>query len=119
MIDIKPTIGQALTTNATLTSLLGSGERIFYMQSPSLKICPCIVFSEEGNRGKYFFDNAESASEIVVYINIFASADTHLLADCVNTIMEGLGFVREYSRDLPKNNDMYQKHMRFKTIKEV
>lgn len=119
MIDIKGTIGTALTTDATLTALLGSGERVFYITPPVNKVCPCIIYSEEDNKPVYCGDNEEIASEIIVYVNVFTAGDTFPIASRTNDLMVGLGFVREYARDLPKNNGMYQKHMRFQTMKEV
>lgn len=116
MINIKPDVVTALKTDAILAGLVG--DRIYFYYPPVEAAYPCISYYELDNRPALYGDNQELASEITFVIDIWAKASTTAIADAVNRIMTGLGFVREFAGDLyEQDTGVFHKHMRYRILR--
>lgn len=102
MQSIKTAVMTALQTSTALTTLLGSGKRIFF-QDPddeNKPKFPRITYFEVDNFGNLFADDQEVGSEILYQVDLWSKASTTAIAKEVDTIMIGLDFIRQSSQDL-------------------
>lgn len=121
MIDLKPTIQQALRSNAVLDSLLGKDKKgnvkVYPEVAPDIT-CPYVTFFEIVNFDNNYADNTALSSEIHFQVDVWTQGDTGPIALEVNRTMEELGFTRSGSKDLyEKDTKKYHKILRYKTIK--
>lgn len=96
MINLRPTIYQALSTNQTILSLLG-GEHIYYMTAPYADELPRITYFEYLNIDNSFAENQPIASNIGFQLDIWSTGDTSAIAMAVDDAMKGIGFSRTYA----------------------
>lgn len=117
MINLKPDVVSALKNDATLTGLLG-GPRIYFQVAPNPDEFPRITYYEQDNRPALYGDTQELGSEITFVVDIWAKASTTAIADAVNRVMVGLGFVREFAGDLyEQDTGVFHKHMRYRILR--
>lgn len=102
MQSIKSAVLTALQTSTALTTLLGSGTRIFfqYPDSAGSTLFPRITYFELDNFGNLFADDQEVGSEIDYQIDVWSKASTTAIAKEVDSIMTALDFVRQSAPDL-------------------
>jgi hypothetical protein len=116
MINLKPTILQALQNDAALISLL-AGQHIYQLMAPNATEFPRIVFWEYDNIGGTYADDVEADSEVYIQIDIACrDQSTSAIAQEVDKVMKSIGFFRNASTDqYNDNNDtqIYEKHMRY------
>lgn len=122
MISMKNTVYSALTTATALTTLLGSGQRIFFHFPDDANVAtfPRVTYFELDNIGNLFADNTEYGSEIDYQVDVWHSASTTAIALQVDTIMTGLGFARIAAPDLYESDTKkFHKAMRYRIDKET
>ena len=105
MQSIKTAVMTALQTSTALTTLLGTGTRIFFQYPTSFATLPCISYFEVDNFGNLFADDVEAGSEILYQVDVWSKASTTAIALVVDTIMTGLDFARSSATDLYEIND--------------
>jgi len=117
VINLKPDVVAALKNDATLVGLLG-GPRIYFQVAPNADEFPRITYYEQDNRPALHGDSRELGSEVTFVIDIWAKASTSAIADAVDRIMTGLGFVREFAGDLyEQDTGVYHKNMRYRILR--
>jgi hypothetical protein len=117
MQSIRTAIMTALQTSTALTTLLGTGTRIFFHYPSDIDAdkFPRITYFELGNFGNLFADDVEAGSEIDYQIDVWSKASTTAISLVVDTIMTGLDFTRQSSQDLyEKENKIYHKAMTYR-----
>lgn len=116
MIDIKPTVYDALIANTALVSLLGSGIRITQLVAPDATVFPRITFFELSNIDSLYLDDTAFASEIGLQIDIWSKASTSAIAAQVDISMKSLGFKRMSSQDFYESDTkIFHKALRYET----
>lgn len=119
MINIKPAVVAALKEDVDLIGLLG-GPRIYFQAAPNAKEFPRITYYELDNHGSLYADDMEQASEILIVIDIWHTVKTSEIAQAVDKLMTGLGFVREFASDLYEDDTkIFHKTMRFRIGQEI
>lgn len=117
MINLKTNVVSALKNDTTLTGLLG-GPRIYFQLASNADEFPRITYYEQDNRATLYGDSQEIGSEITFVIDIWAKASTTAIADAVNRVMVGLGFVREFAGDLyEQDTGVFHKNMRYRILR--
>ncbi|OAB48460.1 tail completion protein gp17 [Paenibacillus antarcticus] len=117
LIDLKPTITQALRNNSALVLLLG-GKYVWPEVSPDALKLTYITFFELVNFDKLYASDVALNSEIHFQVDIWTPGNTGPIAQEVNKTMEEIGFTRSGSNDLfEKETKTYHKVLRYKTIK--
>jgi hypothetical protein len=122
MISLKNTVYSALTTSIALTTLLGTGQRTFFHRpdDANLATFPRLTYFELDNFGNLFADNSEYGSEIDYQVDVWHTASTTAIANQVDTIMTGIGFIRLAGPDLyEKDNHVFHKALRYQINQET
>lgn len=117
MQSVKSAVVTALQTSTALTTLLGTGERIFfhYPADSETTIFPRITYFELDNQGSLYADDQEIASEITFQIDLWSKTSLTGIAKEVDTIMTGLDFVRISAPDFyEKDTKVHHKPMRYR-----
>lgn len=113
MIDLKPTLYQALKNDPALSALIAG--RVIFMSLPAEPTFPCITYYEQNNSPALVGDERELASESVFVIDVWSKGNTTAIAQAVDAVMTGLHFVREFATDLYENDTgVYHKSMRYR-----
>lgn len=116
MINLKPTVLQALRKNAALVSLLG-GKKVWPEVTPDKTTVPYVTFFELTNFDSNYADDQAMTSEIHYQVDVWDKYDTGPGTVEVNKTMEELGFVRTSAIDRYDSTDkLYHKILRYKTI---
>ena len=112
MLNVKPTVYTALSTDTTLKALVTGG--IFADRNPDGGTYPAITYSEISNVPALNADNAEDMSKVTVQVSVMTdSGSTSAIAERVNEIMtKSLGFSRQFSGDI-LDGDVKIKAMRY------
>jgi hypothetical protein len=119
LINLKPTILQALESNPVLFSLLG-GQRIYQMVAPTPDEYPRITFFEVTNFDSTFADDIALTSDILIQIDIWHRSSTTSIAKEVNRIMKQLHFKRTSATDLYEDNiQVFHKALRYVTTQMI
>lgn len=114
MLNVKPTIYNALKTDTVLALLATGG--IFADRNQDGGTYPCIVYTEISNVPALNADNVEDISRVTVQISVMTdSGSTSAIAERVDVLMLGLGFMRQFSGDL-MDEGIKIKAMRYTTI---
>lgn len=118
MINLKPTILEALKDNPTLTTLL-AGPKIYFQIAPQGVNAPYVTFYELTNFDSHYADDTAIASEIHIQISIFSPASTTQITEQVDNTMKSIGFTRTSATDLYEGDTkLYHKALRFSVTKE-
>lgn len=103
MLNIKPTLYNALSADAALVAMVTGG--IFADRNPDGGTYPALTYSEISNVPILNADNAEEISRSTIQISVLTDgASTTAIAERVNVIMLGLGFMRQFAGDLMDGN---------------
>ena len=115
MLNVKPTVYTALSTDTALVALVTGG--IFADRNPDGGTYPCIVYTEISNVPALNADNVEDISRVTIQISVMTdSGSTSAIAERVDEIMTlALGFSRQFSGDIMDGN-IKIKAMRYTTI---
>ncbi|GMA52067.1 hypothetical protein GCM10025857_34240 [Alicyclobacillus contaminans] len=117
MINVKPEIRNALLANANLVSLLG-GPKIYQIVAPDASVYPRITFFEFTNVGAAWTDDAETASELHIQIDIWSKSNFDGIAAEVDKTMQSLQFGRTGSYDLyEEDTAVFHKVLRYTTLR--
>ncbi|MCL6453552.1 MAG: DUF3168 domain-containing protein [Alicyclobacillus sp.] len=115
MIDLMPTVMNALLANSDLVNLLG-GDHIYGYRAPDAAQYPRITIFELDNSGEGWADDQEVASQIRLQIDIWNTAGYNDIAEQVDKTMKSIGFQRTSSQDLFEMQTLiYHKAMRYAT----
>lgn len=117
MLSIKSAVVTALQTSTALSTLLGTGQRIFFHfpDDNHISTFPRITYFEIDNTGSLYADDQEVASEFYYQIDLWSKASLTAIAKEVDTIMTGLDFVRISAPDLYEADTKIQhKAMRYR-----
>lgn len=99
LLNVKPTVYAALSGDATLVAMLTGG--IYADACPDAGTYPVLVYSEISNIPALHADDAEKASKSTIQIGILTNgSSTSAIAARVDTLMLGLGFMRQFAGDL-------------------
>lgn len=114
MIDLGPNIYTALTTDSTLSNLIGG--RVFFFHPKDFTILPCISYREQSNVADFFIDDTEVGSEIYFAIDVWSKKDPAAIAKEADRIMKSIGFNRVSCSVLHENDTgIYHKAMLYRT----
>jgi len=116
MISIKSAVVTALQTSTALTTLLGTGQRIFfqYPDEANISTFPRVTYFEIDNTGSLYADNQEIGSTILFQIDPWSKSSVTDIAKEIDTIMTGLDFVRVSAPDLYESDTkVHHKAMRY------
>lgn len=103
MLNVKPAVYTALSTDATLVALATGG--IFADTNPDSGTYPVVVYSEISNIPHLHADDVEKISKSTIQISVLTlDGASSAIAERVNTLMLGIGFMREFSGDLIDGN---------------
>ena len=103
MLNVKPTVYTALSTDTALVALVTGG--IFADRNPDGGTYPALTYSEISNVPALLSDNAEEISRSTIQISVLTDgASTSAIAERVNVLMLGLGFMRQFAGDLMDGN---------------
>lgn len=117
MQSIKSAVVTALQTSSALTTLLGTGQRIFFQRpiGEATATFPRITYFEVDNRGSLFADDQEIGSEIIFQIDLWGTASLTAIAKEVDSIMTDLDFNRVSAPDLyEQDTKIHHKPMRYR-----
>lgn len=117
LIDLKPTITQALRSNAALDFLLGRDEegnvRVYPQVSPDMT-GSYVTYFEITNFDNKFANDRALSSEIHFQMDIFTPGNTAPIAQAVNETMGALGFFRRGAHDkYESDSKTYHKILRY------
>ena len=99
MLNVKPTVYNALSTDTALVALATGG--IFADKNPDGGTYPAITYSEISNVPALSADNTEDISRVTIQVSVMTdSGSTSAIAERVNVIMLGLGFCRQFAGDI-------------------
>ena len=115
MLNVKPTVYTALSTDTALVALVTGG--IFADRNPDGGTYPAITYSEISNVPALNADDTEDMSRVTIQISVMTdSGSTSAIAERVDEIMTlALGFNRQFSGDIMDGN-IKIKAMRYTTI---
>ena len=97
MLNVKPTVYTALSTDTTLKNV---GEQAAFLLTgiPDGGTYPALTYSEISNVPALNADNAEEISRSTIQISVLTDgASTSAIAERVNVLMLGLGFMRQFA----------------------
>lgn len=89
---------------------------VVYQYPESFKELPVISYYNLAEKGGFYADNSECIQSGYVQVDIWSDIPSRCgeLSAEVNEIMEGDGWTREMSADVPKKDDkIYHRTMRF------
>jgi hypothetical protein len=115
VINLKPTVIQALDNNSELISLLG-GPRIYFMVAPNAEEFPRITYFELNNIDEDYHDDTPVSSRVSFQISIWAKNPGQLspIAREVDETMKELGFYRTSAIDLFEDDtQVFHKALRY------
>jgi hypothetical protein len=118
MQNIKPQVVTALTSDPTLTSLVG--DNIFYSTPDKDASYPCVSYREADNSEHPFGDDLENVTEILMVIDVWHTDSTSDIALAIDNVMKSQGFYREFAQDLDeqdKSQIIYRKNMRYRKLR--
>lgn len=116
-INIRDDVYSALSNDSTLISLLG-GNYVFPQGAGDSTHYPYITYFEINNFDDNYSDNAATASQIRIQIDVWAKGSTSAIAEAADTVMKSLGFTRSYAGDLyEKDTKTNHKAIRYKIAK--
>lgn len=102
LIDLKPTITQALQSNAALASLLGLDDlgdvKVYPEQSPNVEK-PYVTYFELTNFDNKFANDKAISSSIHFQVDVWSNGNTYPIAQAVDETMCELGFFRRGAHD--------------------
>ena len=108
-------------TAKILSQLQKDGISVCYQYPEDFGRVPAVshyeLFDSEGFRA----DNAEWSQKSRVQIDIWAEKKTEpaRIAVMVNSLMQGAGWLREFSRDMPKQTEQHLYHKTMRYAKEI
>lgn len=115
MVDVNEMVANILS------QLKKDGVRVCYQYPEEFAKLPAVshyeLFDSEGFRA----DNAEWSQKSRVQIDIWAEKKTEpaRIAALVNALMQGAGWLREFSRDMPKLTEQHLYHKTMRFAKEI
>lgn len=117
LVDLKPTITQALRANPALISLLGKDKngtvKVYPQVAPDVT-GPYVTYFEITNFDNRFASDWAISSEIHFQVDIWTTGNTTPIAQAVNDTMESLGFYRRSAQDLYEGDSKtYHKVLRY------
>ncbi|WP_433943464.1 DUF3168 domain-containing protein [Paenibacillus sp. SN-8-1] len=120
LVDLKPTINQALRSNPALISLLGKDSngtvKVYPQVAPSVT-GPYVTYFEITNFDNRFASDRAISSEIHFQVDVWSQGATTAIAQAVNDTMENLGFYRLSAQDLYESDSKtYHKSLRYSKI---
>lgn len=99
MLNVKPTLYSAFSTDAMLPGMVPGG--FHPIKNSDGGIYPAVVYSEISNVPALNADGEEQYSKVTVQISILTDGtSTSAIAERINIIMLSLGFARQFSGDL-------------------
>lgn len=100
MVNAKPTIATALSTDASLIALIPK-TRMFdgIATFSSAPVYPYLTYEEISNTEALHADDEEIESEVTFRIHIWGNASLSIIAGHVERVMKSIVFGRNYSRD--------------------
>ncbi len=115
MIDSNKMVDELLCV------LEDKGIRVFYQYPEDFETLPSVSYYNLITTEGFRADNAEQAQLSHVQVDIWAKKRTQpgKIAAMVNEIMQNAGWIRELSRDLPKETEHHMYHHTMRFAKEV
>lgn len=106
MVNAKPIVTTALSTDASLIALIPKvrmfdGTAVF----KDAPVYPYITYEELANIEGHHADDDEIASEVTFRINIFGMTSVSTIAGHINRIMKAIDFNRNYAQDQDETLD--------------
>ena len=100
MVNAKPAIATALSTDTTLIALIPK-VRMFdgIATFSAAPVYPYLTYEELANIEALHADDVECESEVTFRIHIWGTASTSTIAGHVDRIMKSIEFGRNYSMD--------------------
>lgn len=121
MIDIMPAVYHALSNDSALCGLLAAGKKsIFTDKAPDAGKYPAIVYAMISDVPVLAADDGENLTKTTMQVSILSLANSMQMANRINSLMVGLGFVRIFTGNIadPANNLLKIKVMRFTAVLE-
>ncbi len=124
MVNAKPTIATALSTDVSLIALVPKvrmfdGTAVF----SSEPVYPYLTYEELANIEGHHADDDEIASEVTFRVHIFSTSSLSTIAGHVIRIMHTINFGRNYAQDQDEvlENGVVIKHkiMSFTSVFEI
>lgn len=111
MIDVNKEVRKILNTLEGVT--------VTYFHPEENNALPVVSYYEITTKTGFCCDNAEAAQKSYIALDIWAhsGAESSKIAIDCDGVMQRSGWTREFSADLPPENDVYHKSMRF--FKEI
>lgn len=116
MIDIMPTVYTALSNDSALCGLLAKGKNsMFTDKAPDAGKYPAIVYAMISDVPILAADDSETMTKTTIQVSILSLAGSQPIANRINALMVGLGFVRIFTGNIadPANNSLKIKVMRY------
>ena len=103
LLNVKSAVYAALSTDASLVGLVKGG--IYPDKNPDAGTYPAVVYTEISNIPHMHADDAEQISKSTIQISILTEdGASSAIAERVNALMLGVGFMRVFSGDLLDGN---------------
>lgn len=112
MLNVKPTVYNALTTACSTASVSDEHPKEW-------KTFPKVTFTEEQNAVELWTDNEEKDARIVIRVDVWDKTNTSPIAAAVDGAMSALGFQRTLAMDVPVQELYKHKQMRYEAIVSV
>lgn len=119
MITMKSAIRTALTSDTTLTNLLG-GQYVYAIKAPNADEYPRITFFEVTNFDANHADDQVYSSRMVYQVDVWSKINPDPIAKEVDRILKSIGFARTGGADLFEDGtQIYHRALRYGITKEV
>ena len=106
-----------LDVNKIIRDILGNidGVKVTFYHPGEFNVLPIISYYELTTNTGLCYDNAEQAQKSSVVIDIWGKGggECSRLAIEVDKLMQNGGWYREFSRDMPPEDGIYHKSMRY------
>jgi hypothetical protein len=100
MVNAKPTIATALSTDSQLIALIPKVRMFDGVASfSSAPVYPYLTYDELSNVEGHHADDEEQASEVTFRVHIWGTASLSTIAGHVDRIMHTINFGRNYAKD--------------------
>lgn len=105
MIDFKLQAATVLT--------VANFAPVYYWSPPSDANVPCVTYYEADHRGAAWADNSRTAEVAVIVVDVWARDSTSNMANKVDVAMIANGWLLDFCADIPPQDGVQQKSMRF------
>jgi hypothetical protein len=117
VLDSKKYLYDTLRASSTLTTILGSADKIMQMYPNDFNALPIVTYQELDNRNIEFYDNNPFADESIIQIDVWSNTGTTAIAKIIDTVLLPILYTRDFSADVPEPDaKIFHKVIRYSRV---